>query len=365
MRFRAFFRFWPVFAAAFLAACSAGPAAAPEPGDADYVPPDWTAPSLAYDATDYLPAAVVDYRQAPGVHAASSTYRIADNIAKLLDFPDGGGSYAPENGSLVSLGMAGGYVVLEFDPPLENYRGPADAEAPDFIVYGNAYYKSGNAAKVWHEPGTVWVMADTDDDGSRDGEIWYLLAPASKAAAGDAWTALVDSASSLSTVTYSAADYAPSWWPTEADGATSLTFAGVLLLPDSLYSYAGDSPILRGLADSAPTLKRGDLSGTGTLNVSGEADDTVDGADDYPGIDPEYFYPVPDTVGDRDVDAQSGGGAAMDIDWAVDPGNSFASVDMGGTSVRWVKIVSASTLRDATVGDYSCEVDAVVRALAP
>ncbi len=361
------FLFWPALVSIIFAACSAGMTDAAKPGDADYVPAGWTAPALTYAAADYLPAAVIDYRQAPGVSVASSSFHIEGNTDKLLDFPDGGGTVTPDIGSLVSLGMAGGYVTLEFDPPLENYE-----NAADFIVYGNAYY-SGGSTKVWQEPGTVWVMADSNVNGQPD-DTWYLLAPKYKDAAGDDWTTLVDSSTVLSTVTYTKTDaeiacgseaYSLSWWPSDAADSTTLTFENVLLLPDSLYAYVDSSPILRGLADAAPTLKRGDLSGTGALNLSGEADNTTDGADDYPSIDPENFYTVPDTVGDRDVDAGSGGGAAMDIGWAVDPSNGFEPVDLSGASVRWVKIVSGTTLKSGAYGDYSCEVDSVVRARAP
>jgi len=306
----------------------------------------------------------VEYTQAPGVHARNTTFRISGNQAKVLDFPDGGGTVAPNNAALVSLGMAGGYVVLEFDPPLENY-----AAAADFIVYGNAYYNGGIREKLWQEPGAVWVMADANGNGLPDDD-WYLLAPAYKNSETDAWTPLVDSSSVLSTLSYDkavvtkagTADERASWWPEEADGESTLTFTDVLLLPDSLYSLGGSSLIPRGLADSAPSLIRGDLSGTGSLNTSGSDDDTTNGDDDYPGIDPVYFYTVADEPGDRDIAAKSGGGAAMDIAWAVNPAASFSAVTLG--SVRWVKIVSGTTLENAT-GDYSTEIDAVVRALKP
>lgn len=339
---------------ALIASCAQGGGGGggePEPGDADYVPDGWATPALSYDADDYYPAAVVDFKQAPGVHARSSTFKIDGNTGKLLGPPSGGGTYAPDNDSLVSLGMAGGYVVLEFDPPLENY-----ADAADFIVYGNAYFKGGNAEQVWQEPGTVWVMADANGNGLPD-DAWYLLAPACKSAASDSWTALVDGASATETVVYDkaavSAAYGSSWWPAEADSADSLSFPGVLVLPDSIYVASGTTPILRGLADTAPTLILGDLDG----------DDSLDGTADYPGIAPVYFYGRADAVGDRSIDPKSGGGAAMDLAWAVDPAASFEPVTL--SSAKWVKIASGTRLINGATGDFSCEVDAVVRALNP
>lgn len=340
-----------VIVLALFAACSAdgGGGSAAEPGDADYVPDGWETPSLSYGESAYLPAKVVDFKQAPGTYARDSSFRISGNQSKVLDFPDGGGTYAPNNDSLVSLGMAGGYVTLEFDPALAN-----NADAADFIVYGNAYYRGGASDKVWQEPGTVWVMADANGDGLPN-DTWYLLAPAYKNSEGESWTALTDGASSLTTVTYAKSeietDHGSSWWPEESDSADSLVFDSVLVLSDSLYASSGTTPILRALADTAPTLIRGDLDG----------DDSVDGEADYPGLPAVYFYTVPDAPGDRTIDAESGGGAAMDLDWAVDPSASFSPVSLN--SAKWVKIVSGTTKLNGTVGDYSCEVDAVVRAL--
>lgn len=338
---------------AALASCSqgGGGSGAPEPGDADYVPDGWETPALSFDAEDYYPAAVVDFKQAPGVHARSSTFKLDGNSSKLLGPPSGGGTYAPDNGSLVSLGMAGGYVVLEFDPPLENY-----ADAADFVVYGNAYFKGGNAEQVWQEAGTVWVMADANGNGSPD-DSWYLLAPAYKNDATAAWSPLIDGASATESVAYDkaavTADNGSSWWPAEADAEDTLSFPGVLVLPDSIYVASGATPMLRALADAAPTLVQGDLDG----------DNSVDGEADYPGIDPVYFYTRPDAPGDRSIDPRSGGGAAMDLAWAVDPAASFAPVAL--SSAAWVKIVSGTRLLNGSTGDFSCEVDAVVRALAP
>ncbi|OHE69856.1 MAG: hypothetical protein A2413_17850 [Treponema sp. RIFOXYC1_FULL_61_9] len=340
-----------VLALALWMACSDGTVAVPGPpgpGEIGYVPQGWVAPSLLLEAAAYLPARVTEFVQAPGVHARNSSFRIESNEEKLLDWPEGGGVYAPENGSLVSLGMAGGYVVLEFDPPLENYPG-----ATDFIVFGNAYFQGGASDRVWQEPGTVWVREDEDSE-------WLLLAPAVLVDGG--WESLASASSELQTVSYTKGSNDPDWWPMEEDSST-MDFPGVFMLPDSIYGQGVSSPVLRGLADTAPTLIRGDLSGTGALNDSGRDDDGIDGEDDYPGIDPAWFYTVPDAPGDRDIRKLSGGGAAMDLDWALSPSAAFAPAPP--VRVKFVKIVSGTKLLNGAVGDYSCEVDAVVRAVHP
>lgn len=353
-------------AAALFVACSQGTVEAPGPGDPLYVPSDWVAPSLSYDADEYLPARIVDYRQAPGFYAQDATFRISGNQSKLLDFPKGRGTYGADSDSVISLGMAGGYVTLEFDPPLENYQ-----NAADFIVYGNAYWYG---TVFWQDPGTIWVREDdgvTLPGAPPPTTGWKLLSPSYWDEEAETWVELAVSDTQLETVSYSHAELADkgldSWWPEDAASQESLTFENVLILPDRLYLYLSDdvdpAPPVRGVADASPTLKCGDLSGTGGNNHSGTEDNTVDGSDDYPGIDPVYFYTVPDRDESRTVIAGSGGGAAMDLDWALDPEQGFAKAEIA--SVRWIKIVSGTNRLGANDQEYSCEVDSVVRALAP
>lgn len=347
-----------LLAAAELSSCGQAASAAARPGEPGYVPPGWTPPAPGADEASGRPARVVAFRQAPGLHARNPAFSLSGNASKLLDYPDGGGSLAPNNDSLVSLGMAGGWVVLEFDPPL------ADRPGADFIVFGNAYYQGGDRSRVWQEPGTVWVSRDENGNGAAD-DAWHLLLPAWKATEADPWTTPREAGLDLKTVIYKKADFVSagrsSWWPREADGDDELRFEGVLVLPAELYSAPGrPTPLTRALADCSPVLVRGDLGGLGP--APSPDDDGNDGVDDYPSIPPLFFYGYADRPGDRGIDPGSGGGDAMDLAWAVDPGAGWAPVELDG--VRWVKIVSASS-STGDVGDYSCEVDSLVRAVAP
>src|SRR5690606_33774042 len=63
---------------------------------------------------------------------------------------------------MVTLGAFGGSIVLGFDHIVSNV-----ADADDIIIYGNA---SATGA----EPGTVWVMEDTNGNGKPD-DIWYEI----------------------------------------------------------------------------------------------------------------------------------------------------------------------------------------------
>ena len=325
-------------------------------GGGDYIPPGWSAPDLTYEKSAYFPARVVDFRQAPGQYADSDTYRIAENTEKLLGAPNGGGVYGADNSSVVSLGMAGGRVIFEFDPPIEDHED--NIGGYDFIVYGNSFWTAGGASSPSWEPGVIRVMQDDNDDGLMN-DTWYLI-PGSHLESYDAACSLeysvVFDSDGNGIVSWTGGvsgshDFTESqpWWR-EGEALPS-EYADVWLLPDTLFDGSAPDEEYKdvwGYADIAPTMILGDLDGDGDTG----------GIYDYPGIDPAYFYTVPDTHGNNAIDAGSGGGSAIDIAWAVDPGD-FALAELD--SVTWIEISSSSLVINATLGENSCEVDAVVR----
>jgi hypothetical protein len=66
------------------------------------------------------------------------------------------------NGSMISLGGFGGYVVFGFDHTITNREGK------DFVVLGNAL-------TTWAEPGVILVSYDANENGLTDDE-WYEIA---------------------------------------------------------------------------------------------------------------------------------------------------------------------------------------------
>lgn len=71
-----------------------------------------------------------------------------------------------ENKLFVSLGAFGGYITVGFDHEVVNSR-----DDYDFAIFGNAFL---NATGGSSEPGTVWVMEDTNSNGLPD-DGWYEL----------------------------------------------------------------------------------------------------------------------------------------------------------------------------------------------
>lgn len=282
----------------------------------------------------YFATSVTMYTQAPGQFADDPSFALAeDALSKLLGPPSGGGRMSPSHTSSLSLGMGGGFVILAFDPPLTN--DPANIGGYDFIVFGNAYH---SGASVWAEPGVVYVMHDANSNGEPD-DTWYLIK-------GSHTT----NTNACITITYSKTNEAllpgdKTWYPDAAlfpayDDEMTLTFFAT---PKSIAGTTTNRSF--GYADCAPTLLQGDTNG----------DDLVDDRS----IARDAFYTIPDTPGDgTNVDAGSGGGDAMKIEWAVDT-ETFTNVFL--ETVTWVKVVSAETNIEGMLGELSCEVDAIAR----
>lgn len=97
-----------------------------------------------------------DFLPAPGQFTNT-----AISVAAAKDKPLGA------NGSMVSLGGWGGYIIFGFDQPIVNR--PDNAYGVDFTVLGNAF-------SSWSEPAAVMVMKDTNGNGLPDDGEWYELA---------------------------------------------------------------------------------------------------------------------------------------------------------------------------------------------
>lgn len=171
-----------------------------------------------FDLTYYTPVEVTDYLQTPGFYSNSLDFSIETNLDKLMGLPVGGGIYAPDHSSVVSLGEAGGYIILKFDPPIENRA------SYDFIVFGNSFFINGDPSYPNIEYGVVEVM---DDNG---------------------WSVLIhpDNRDKItrSSKTYLKNDYPQGQWTFGSQDSYSVDVWEIL----SSVSY-------KGLADCNPTLE--------------------------------------------------------------------------------------------------------------
>jgi len=139
-------------ASTLLTACSKDDNENPEPEKVAAIRPV-TAQSNAYVT------ALLGYTPAPG-----------QAINKGIGTPDAAKTILGTKG-LVSLGAFGGNIVLGFDHTVINQD-----NKEDLMIYGNAF--TGFA-----EPGVVWVMQDTNNNGLAD-DTWYELTGSAEGTAG-------------------------------------------------------------------------------------------------------------------------------------------------------------------------------------
>ena len=103
--------------------------------------------------------AVLEYLPAPGqfINEPASGFIDITTMEEACEYAQ----KRLEAGNYVSLGAWGGYIVVKASQPVRN------SQSYDFAIAGNAFDTS-------NEPGIVWVMEDTNGNGSPD-DVWYEL----------------------------------------------------------------------------------------------------------------------------------------------------------------------------------------------
>ena len=298
------------------------------------------APGGARAESDFA-SEVVEYRPAPGqfVNGPGPLGEVFNDPAAALGAPIGGGTSAPDNSKLLSLGGFGGSVTLRFASTVAD--DPCNPFGLDAIVFGNAFWNSGNPASVRAEPGVIEISRDTNANGLAD-DAWFLI-PGSLIPNNPPATVPDDAfvIASWDDDPNSAAPPADaSWYPDPA------VYAFVPPGFPSTYETWGwlvpTGAVGVGAADTTPVLLLGDL----------DADDVVED----PGASPEAFYTRPDNPWATGITPGSAGGDAFDIAWAVDPATG-APANLDGFD-----FIRVSTGEDAVqfpLGERSTEVGAV------
>jgi len=295
------------------------------------------------------------YAPAPGQFVNEPLF---NDPAAALGAPVGGGTAAPDNSKVVSLGGFGGSITLGFDHTvLDDARNPMGL---DFIVFSNAFWSGGSPTSRWAEPAVIEISRDENGNGLPD-DAWFVIPgsslpdPPSGAHASQQW----DDDGATATPPEDTG-----WYPRGAPSPMTTTgFA----LPGDLSTGVVQNPNGAdgtveghwGYAQLSPTMALGDLSGA----VGGAGENSLDDPEDDPTIDPAEFYTVPDDPFTVGVDAGSGGGDAFDIAWAVDAETGEPAAVDGFDFIRITNGVNAV----GPFGEISSEIGGVadVRAAAP
>lgn len=106
-------------------------------------------PEIVDPTTDKSPYIyeVFEYKRAPGQHANTQTDNLDDNLFIGEPWENGKG--------FTSLGGWGGYIIAGFEYPVKNLDGP------DIAIFA--------------QPGVVFVMKDSNNNGLPDDGDWYEL----------------------------------------------------------------------------------------------------------------------------------------------------------------------------------------------
>jgi hypothetical protein len=281
---------------------------------------------------------VLEFAPAPGQFV---NYPEFSDPGRALGPPSGGGTSAPNNTSVVSLGGFGGYIVLGFDHTVVD--DPLNPFGMDAIVFGNAYWVSGNPNRHWAECATIEISLDENENGLAD-DTWYLI-PGSHIIDPPSQFVIEQWDDDIKDERYPPDD--ESWipagysgtWETEAFALPAALF-GADAVVNPLAGSANEG--IFGYAEYSPTLFLGDL----------DADNVVDD----PEITAEEFYTTPDDPRKTGMTTRSGGGDAFDIAWAIDP-ISGAPAELSGFD--FIRLTSAVDSVSPTFGEKSAEIDAV------
>lgn len=244
---------------------------------------------------------VVSYRPAPGQNISSH-----GNSTAALGAPDG---------SAVTLGGFGGSITLRLATPIADIPG-----RPDFVVWGNAFYISGDSRSRWAEPGLIEVSPDNSN--------WYLIG-------GSLFNTTNRPANNILTVTSSNTNSAV--WPEWLTNRSKYSFTNFCL----------NSAFLPGIDPATGNFTNHPSAPSESLY--GYADCTPKGA-----VAPDWSADDPLSFG-----IEESGGDPIMLEWAVDTNGNSAYSTVAALSIRYIRISTAVHKMDSLLGETSTEIDAV------
>lgn len=251
--------------------------------------------ALAQDAP--WASAVIAYAPASGAGAFTQP-------ANALGPPMGGGATVPNNGSIVSLGAAGGSITLAFAAPVTD--DPLNPFGLDCIVFSNSMWAGGNPQIKWQEPAYIEISEDVNGNGLAD-DPWYLI-----------------------------------------PGSRGLSYGNTVIQEPAGLDNSQDPFLLAGNITN-PNLLDG-LPGNDHEEYNWGYAEMTPTAQPY--LD-NYLRPDdPFTVG---LTPRSGGGDAFDIAWAVDANGHPANL----TQFHFIRITTLVDRSMFALGVASAEIEAV------
>lgn len=127
-------------------------------------------PSQAGDADIAYPQGlhVYEYTPAPGQFIGDASLGGMPEMPSTMQEACDWAEKRMNQSLFVSLGAFGGYIVMGLDDGFDN------GEGCDFAVAGNAFLNSGSASGGSNEPGIVYVMEDSNNNGLPD-DVWFEL----------------------------------------------------------------------------------------------------------------------------------------------------------------------------------------------
>jgi len=215
------------------------------------------------------------------------------------------------DGSMISLGGFGGYVVMGFDHTIVNREGA------DFVVLGNAAL---NAA----EPGIIMVSYDANGNGDPD-DKWFEIEGSQHSKEG-------------TIKNYEIIYYKPEKEPTNPDEPNYIRWTDN---QDKTEGYLSKNNHHQ--QPYFPIWQGESITFTGTLLESNMNDQSNDGSN---WANPAYEFGYADNWPNTDERAQ------IDIDWAIDKDGN--KVKLKG--IDFVKVYTANRAEGGETGEVSTEV---------
>lgn len=260
---------------------------------------------------------VLEYQPAPGQLINTVPWGVPSSAGTLT-----GGI----NGSL-SLGAFGGYVVFEFDGPVENH--PGNPFGIDFTIFGNP-------SPIWSEPGVVSVMKDENGNGLPD-DTWYELAGSDHHFSSTVKNYIV---------TYQNPGMAADVHWVDNLGGEGYIFANALHsqpyypLQDSFPSIGAEIHALAG------TLLEAFVDSTDQVFVKSPARS-------FGYADNRVRRSAPWTVPDNPYTSrvENSGGDAFDISWAIDSEGNYVDLEV----IHFVKVQNGYMAHGGWLGELSTE----------